>query len=316
MRTQQAPTRLAVGLISSAAAVALLAPAASGATSQGVVAAAHPGPTAVAAATPVASTSVRPFLVIPTAPVGTAGPAAPAPVVLEVVRMPRTAASKKHKAMKTRLAKNQVAHKVAERTGYANELEWGLRGAAAGASQAAGQGALYGAVIGGLIGGVGGGILGGLAGTAGGAAAAAAITAASAGAGLIVAAPVATVILIAAAVAGVVIGAGIGAGIGGAIGAGIGAVNGAIPGYHEGVGNARYHNYRVRKNRGKPVSAAAVYREDPTLDSLSRSFKSQMPKALAGITLPKGGDKAADKAFEDAKRALAQALGIPVPKQR
>ncbi|MFT4199925.1 MAG: hypothetical protein QM634_04260, partial [Gordonia sp. (in: high G+C Gram-positive bacteria)] len=162
--------------------------------------------------------------------------------------------------------------------------------------QQAGTAAVWGAVAGAVIGGIGGAILLG-----------AALTAAAPGIGT---------------VGGIIVGGLGGAAVGAAVGAGIGAtiggVSGAVNGYNEGLQNARWHNDAVRKNGGKPT-VAPVSDQTLTLDPVTRQVRASLA-ALAtptaaqatGLALP----PQADKAVDDAKRAFAGALGIPVPQQQ
>ena len=138
-------SRLAVGLISSAAAAALLVPAASGATPVGpVVAVATPAAPMVSAATPsrasLPSIPGKRLVLVATAPIGMAGPAAPAPVVIAL----------NTNAPNTLTAAELGRHEVKQ--GYVNEQQAAWAGAAQGAGGGAAIGALVGAIAGGIIG--------------------------------------------------------------------------------------------------------------------------------------------------------------------
>ncbi len=145
MRQSTLPTRLAVGLTGVAAAVALLTPAAAGAVPSGAIAAAaRPAPEVTSPArnvvAPVSENQV--MMVVALAPVGMAGPAAPAPIVLTAQPAPK---------------------KVAGGPRYANEVQWGMQYAGDGASAGVGLGAMYGGIAGAVIGGTLGGIVAALA---------------------------------------------------------------------------------------------------------------------------------------------------------
>ncbi|QKT05854.1 hypothetical protein HUN08_00550 [Gordonia sp. X0973] len=271
--------RLVVGLIGSTAAAALLAPTASGATQAGPAAAATHGSAVVAPAAHPMLPSVpgKEIIVVATAPVGTAGPAAPAPMVVAIDKS----------AVGLGMAEFGK-HDVAQ--GYVNEQQAAWQGAGAGAAAGAGVGALGGAIAGAIIGGLFG-IFGG---------------------------PV-----------GIIVGA-ITSGITGAItGAVFGAVGGGINGYITGQNQARAHNDAVRRNGGKPVSAAVPVRHragNPTGQVAGlpdvRAFLPQPtraahpapfegPREIPDVKLP----PQAHHAIRDAKDAFARAFGIPIPRR-
>ncbi|NNG97191.1 hypothetical protein [Gordonia araii] len=137
MRSNTLPSRLAAGLIGSAAVATLLAPAASGATPVGHVAATAKPAVAATTPAPLRSMTDQQVLIVNRAPIGAAGPAAPAPIVVA-------------------LGKEQVAElgKVQVKQGYINEQQAAWQGAGAGAAGGAAVGALVGVIAGGLIGGI------------------------------------------------------------------------------------------------------------------------------------------------------------------
>ncbi|MFT4201364.1 hypothetical protein [Gordonia sp. (in: high G+C Gram-positive bacteria)] len=269
MRTNAA--RLTVGLVGAAAAATLLSPTASGLTPAGAMAA-RPVSTTPA---PVAAPPARPYVVITTAPIGTAGPAAPAPIVLVGDR----------------------AATPAKKDGYVNEQEWAQRYAQQGAAQVGIQGLLYGALAGAIIGGLVG-----------------------LGAGLIVGIASAGIAFLAVGLLGVA-GAVVGAGIGAVIGGIAGTITGAVNGYNDGLGEARYHNRKLRQYYGdtgrKPAAQQLAAplpwtpQQPVTVGDLTRTVAPRLPVAvpreLSGIVIP----SPATKAVADAQRALGAALGVP-----
>lgn len=256
--------RLVVGLIGSTAAAALLAPTASGATQAGPAAAATHGSAVVAPAAHPMLPSVpgKEIIVVATAPVGTAGPAAPAPVVVAI--------DKSAVARAGQFGRHEV------KQGYVNEQQaaWQEAGRQAGFNAAVG--AIAGAIIGILF-------------------------------------PVPILSIIPNAI----------------VGAATGAVWGAVAGYITGQNQARAHNDAVRRNGGKPVSAAVPVRHragnptgqvaglpdvraflpQPTRAAHSAPFEG--PREIPDVKLP----PQAHHAIRDAKDAFARAFGIPIPRR-
>ncbi|MFT3901408.1 MAG: hypothetical protein QM728_14335 [Gordonia sp. (in: high G+C Gram-positive bacteria)] len=292
MRTEKLSSRVALGLISSTAVAAMLAPVASGATANGYIAAA-PAPVAAPVA-PALTKDYGPVVIVTRAPIGAALPGAPAPIVL--VAQPTSTKG----VVAIPFGKRNVLGESNRKEGYVNEQQWAWRGAGQGAAEQGQAGAAIGAVIGGIGGAVLGGIIGGALGTT--------------------IFPVAGTIL--GAIGGAIVVGVIGAGIGAAIGGGIGAAAGAVGGYNEGLANARWHNSAVKRNGGKPT-VAPIADQVLTLPGANRQLAArktqpspvaQLQDALTAptrdqIALP----PAADKAVDNAKRGLAGALGIPVP---
>ena len=198
--------RIAVGLVSSAVAATMLVPSAAGAAPLGGAAAHRVVSAPVANEHPDAATPR--FLLITTAPIGMAGPAAPAPRILVADRPTGN-----------------------PKDGPINEQAWAARSGAELAGAQAAEGALWGGIAGAVVGGLAGAVVGIALGA--------------------VAAPLLLVVIAVGAVAGAAIGAAIGAGIGAAIG----GVAGYRIGYDGGLGDARWHNGRVRQYSGRTAGA-------------------------------------------------------------
>lgn len=141
MRIDSVTSRLTLSLIGAVTAVAVVAPATSEASTAGPLVAgpgqASRSTAAVPARVTLPSVPGKQLFVVATAPVGMAGPAAPAPVVVAVDKTPANLAD---------LGRHEV------KQGYVNEQQ--------AAWQAAGQGALQGAGIGAIVGAIAGGIIG------------------------------------------------------------------------------------------------------------------------------------------------------------
>ncbi|MFT3901406.1 MAG: hypothetical protein QM728_14325 [Gordonia sp. (in: high G+C Gram-positive bacteria)] len=259
-------TAITAGLIGSATVAALLAPAASGATPQGVAAA---RPAVQPATTTSLPTTARPYVVIPTAPIGTAGPAAPAPIVVVAT---------KSVPVKPSPAAAFAGNKYWDERAFAEQTAW------QGALLSGGQGVAYGALAGGIIGGLAGGLIG------------------------VISLSVPGMII------GVVVGALIGAGIGAVIGGTVGTITGAINGYNDGLGEARFHNRKLRqyyRSGGQHPAAqpTTVARRASAVQPIAPVV---IPRQVAGIPVP----KEAAAAINDAQRALNNVLGVPTPKRR
>ena len=144
MRIDSVTSRLTLSLIGAVTAVAVVAPATSEASTPGPLVAgpgqASRNTAAVPARVTLPSVPGKQLFVVATAPVGMAGPAAPAPVVVAVDKTPANLASLAD------LGRHEV------KQGYVNEQQ--------AAWQAAGQGALQGAGIGAIVGAIAGGIIG------------------------------------------------------------------------------------------------------------------------------------------------------------
>ncbi|MFT3901407.1 MAG: hypothetical protein QM728_14330 [Gordonia sp. (in: high G+C Gram-positive bacteria)] len=285
-------TRLTVGLIGSASVAAVLAPTAAGATPTGAIAAAAP---TVVAQQVSPATAQRPYVVINRAPVGMVGPAAPAPIVL--VGGLDTPGSQTRRAPDYRY---DALGESNRKEGYVNEQDWAWRGAGEGAGAGAGTGAAYGAVIGGIIGAVGGGLI-----------------------GFVVGVSFPPIIPL-TVIGGALIGGAIGAGIGAGIGAIAGSIDGAISGYNEGIQNARWHNEKVKLNKGRPV-LWPVAQQEFTLNGLQRSLPALAPSVPtysptvprisptvpAALPIP----REAARVVDDAHRAIANLLPQPTRKR-
>lgn len=224
MRANSPAARLAVGMISAVTAASMFAPSAAGSVPHSTNA--RLGASAVTSAAERPATT-HTLLLIPTAPIGMAGPAAPAPIKL--------------------VAATPTGN---PKDGYINEQDWAARSAANLAATQAGLGALWGAGAGLLIGGIAGGVVGVVVGGA--------------------TAPIIGPVAIVPIVVGVVGGAVIGAAIGSAVGASVGAISGANTGYADGLGDARWHNWKVRqaKNHGPPKATTGFNAGPPAASNL------------------------------------------------
>ncbi|GED96311.1 hypothetical protein nbrc107697_03500 [Gordonia crocea] len=212
---------LVVGLISAATAATLIVPSAAGASGIGS-AAQNRGPAVTtnspATAVPAAVLNGQRYVVVSTAPIGMAGPAAPAPVVIPVADRPTGN----------------------PKDGYLNEQDFASRSAADLAATQAGLGALWGAAAGAVIGGIGGMVVGMVV------------------AGLLLPVFGAIVGAVVGGTIGAGIGAAIGAGIGGGVGGISGAATGYEDGMSEARWhNQRVRHHRDGSPAPRPAAAPA-----------------------------------------------------------